>query len=348
VRLVIHGAAMPSAFRRALSLAVVVAGVSVAAAPARAVVVERVVAVIGDRPILLSELRSRAKPFLFEIAKKMPPGPQQAAAESQIFKELLEKMIDDELEGQSADKAHVTVTSDEIDAALKNLAGMQGFTIPELIRNAQRSGLTEQDYRDELRRQLLEGKMLQLRVKGRVRITEEDVKAMYERTLKEERKRREFRPRWIVLRVPVGSSREAVLERQALATEIVRRARAGEDFGSMAKLYSDDTRTRDIGGDLDVRAPHGSPQAQANKRPTLAPELDNIVFGLEPGQVTDPIKIADAIVVLQLAERQASRYTTYEAAKNEMLQRLQTEILEKAKRKWLEELKAHTHLDVRL
>src|SRR5579864_2859209 len=109
---------MPRALRRGrllVAAALAAAAAAVAPRPAGAVVVERVVAVIGDRPILLSELRTRAKPFLVEIAKKMPPGPQQAAAESQIFKELLEKMIDDELEGQAADKAHVTVTSDEID-----------------------------------------------------------------------------------------------------------------------------------------------------------------------------------------------------------------------------------------
>src|SRR6185295_668219 len=106
---------MSRPLRRALSLALLAAGFCGAGRPAQAAVVERVVAVIGDRPILLSELRSRAKPFLVEISKKMPPGPQQAAAESQIFKELLEKMIDDELEGQAADKAKVSVTAEEID-----------------------------------------------------------------------------------------------------------------------------------------------------------------------------------------------------------------------------------------
>ena len=60
------------------------------------------------------------------------------------------------------------------------------------------------------------------------------------------------------------------------------------------------------------------------------------------------IRIADAIMIVQLIERQASRYTTCEAAKPEMLQRLQTEILDRAKRKWLDELKSRTHLDVRL
>jgi peptidyl-prolyl cis-trans isomerase SurA len=339
---------MPSPLRTAASFAVVVAALAGSARPAGAAVVERVVAVIGDRPILLSELRNRARPFLVEISKKLPSGPQQAAAESQVFKELLEKMIDEELEIQAADKAKVTVTADEIDNALKNIAGAQNLTLPELIRNAQRSGLTEMEYREELRRQLLEGKMLQLRVKGRVRITEEDVKAMFERTVREERKRREYEAAWVVIHIVPGSSPGAIAQREATARMVVSEARAGKDFGDLAKAYSDDAKTRDVGGDLGVRAPQGSPQVQQGKRPTLAPELDSAVQQLDPGQVTDPIKIAGDLVILKLVDRQASRYTTYEAAKQEMLARLQTEILEKAKRKWLDELKSHTHLDVRL
>lgn len=332
----------------ALSVLAFAAALGVAARPARAVVVERVVAVVGDRPILKSELHARARPFLLQIAQRVPAGPQQTAAESTVFTELLQRMVDEELEIQAADKAKVTVTSDEIDSALHNVAAAQGITSAELMKGAVKSGLTEQEYREEMRRQILEFKMIQLRVKGRVRITEEDVKAMYERTLREERKRREYRPQWIVLRVPHASSREAMAERDALAADIVRRVRHGEDFSALAKRYSDDTATRDAGGDLGIKAPTGSPQATQGKRPTLAPDLEAAVMPLEPGQVTDPIHIADAIVILEVAERQPSRYTTYDAAKNEMVNRLQQEIMEKAKRKWLDELKAHTHLDIRL
>ena len=317
--------------------------------PAHAVVVERVVAVVGDRPILLSELRSRAKPFLLQVQAKVPPGPQQAAAESQVLKELIQKVIDEELETQAADKAKVTVTMEELDGAIKNVAGQQNMSVPELIREARlRSGMTEQEYREEIRRQILEGKMLQLRVKGRVRITEEDVKAMYEKTLREERRKREYHPSWIVLRILPGSSKEALTERRALAAEIVRRARKGEEFGALARTYSDDTATRPDGGDLGIRAPQGSQAAVQAKRQVLAPELETVVMGLEPGEISDPVEAGDALVILSLQSRQASRYTTYDAAKQEMLQRLQTDILEKAKHKWIEEIKAKTHLDVRL
>lgn len=66
------------------------------------------------------------------------------------------------------------------------------------------------------------------------------------------------------------------------------------------------------------------------------------------GQVTDPIRIGDDLVILQIVERQPSRYPGYEEAKPQMLQRLQTEILEKVKRQWLDELKGRTHVEVRL
>ena len=325
------------------------AACTAASSPASAIIVERVVAVVGDRPILLSELRQRAKPFLLQVQLKVPPGPQQAAAESQVLKELIQKVIDEELEGQAAEKAKITVSAEELDAAIQNVAQAQGLTTTELVREARvRSGMTEQEYRGEIRRQILEGKMLQLRVKGRIRITEEDVKAMYDRSLRDERKQREYHPSWLVLRILPGSSAEALAERRALAADLARRARKGEDFPTLVKSYSDDSATRDSGGDLGIRAPQANKAAAAAKRAVLAPELESVAMTLEPGEVSEPVEAGDALVILKLGTRQASRYTTYEAAKQEMLQRLQTEILEKAKRKWIEEIKSKTHLDVRL
>ena len=333
---------------RLLLSALTVAAASIAfAPPAEAVVVERVVAVVGDRPILLSQLRTRAKPFLRQIQQRVPTGAQQAAAESQVLKDLVEKMVDEELEAQAAEKAKITVTAEEVDNAFRNVAASQRITVAALFREAlTKSGLSEQDYREEIRRQLLEGKMLQLRVKGRVRITEEDVKAMFEKVKREERKRREFHPAWIVLRIMPGSSPQAVEERAALAAQIADRARKGEDFAALALQYSDDVRTRDAGGDLGIRASQVT-LAQGGRRAVMAPELEQTLMEMEPGQISAPQRAGDAIVVMKLISRQPSRYTTLDAAKNEMLQRLQADILEKAKRKWLEELKQRTHLDVR-
>lgn len=318
------------------------------AAPARAVVVERIVAVVGDRPILLSDLRLRARPFLLQIQQRVPPGAQRAAAESKMFSDLIERMIEEELEAQAAERANITVTSEEIENAFRNIASSQGLTVEQLFAEARKTGLGEQDYRDEIKRQILEGKMLQLRVKGRVRVTEDDVRSMFERMVREERKQREYHAAWIVLHVPAGSSAAARAERAELAAELAERARRGEDFATLARRYSDDSATRDQGGDLGIRAPQGSLSAQMGRRPTLGDPLEPAAMRLEPGGVAGPIEVGDDFVVMKLISRQPSRYTTLEAARPEMLQRLQAEILEKAKTKWLDELKRRTHVEVRL
>ena len=131
---------------------------------ARASIVERVIAIVGERPILLSELRSRARPFMYRILATTPDPTRQAAEETEMFRELLNRMIDDRLEEQAADKAHLSVTPEEIDAAIRNVANSARIQVRDLVEEAKKQGLTEQDYRDEIRRQVLEGKLLQLRV----------------------------------------------------------------------------------------------------------------------------------------------------------------------------------------
>lgn len=318
-------------------------------ATAEAVVVERIVAVVGDDAIFLSELRGRGSPFLRQIVKQVPGGPERAAAESKMYKELLERMVEELLETQAAERAKVTVSSEEIDAAFKNIAGSQGMTVAQLYdMTFKRSGLTEAAYRDEIRRQLLEGKMLSQRVRGRIRITEEDLKNAYSRFQREERERREYRPAWVVLRIMPESSEQAIAERFALAKNIAVQARAGVDFAELAAQFSDDTQTREQGGDLGIRAPQKSPAAQQGKRPYLAKELEAVVMPLEVGEVSEPVRVGDAIAVLKLVARQPSRFESYEAAKPELTQRVQNEILAREKSAWLEDLKRRTHVDVRL
>ncbi len=317
--------------------------------PAKAVIVERVVAVIGEEPLLLSELRARAKPFLVQIQSKVPEGAQRAAAESQVFRDLIEKMIDERLEAQAARKASIVVTSEEVDNAFRTIAQQQKISVEDVFRKARaRSGVSEVEYREEIRRQLLEGKMIQLRVKGRVRITEEDVRSTYERLRREERRRLEYHPAWVVLRVPAGASAQTKEQRRLLAEDIAKKARAGADFGDLARRFSDDTATRELGGDLDFRAPEGSPAVQQGKRDVLAPDLEAAVLQLEPEGVTAPIFVADAFVVLKLLSRQPSQIGTYEQAEPEVMGIVQAEIFEKARKKWLEELRRRTHVDVRL
>jgi len=313
--------------------------------PADAVVIERVVAVVGERAILQSDVRKRARPFLLQIYQQVPPGPQRAAAESKVFSQLIERMVDEELEAAAAARNNTTVTSEEIDHAIGNVARMARVTVAELYQDVQRSsGMSEQEYRQEIRRQVLEGKLLNARL--RERVTKDDIRTMFERIVAQERRVRLFKSSWIVLRVGEAPTADIAAARTAQAKEIVESARAGADFGSLARQFSDDP-SASKGGTLGIRAPAGSPPHKQGKRPKLARTLEAKAMELEPGDVSAPFRWKDAIVVMKLEDRQPSRYTTLDAHEPEMMQRVRAEKLEVAKQKWLRDLRRRTYVDVR-
>jgi len=323
--------------RRLLFTLLTVLILFVSARPARAAVIERVVAVVGDQAILMSELRQRARPFLLEIHTKMPTEAQRAAAESEMLRQMLQRMIDDQLEAQAAAKLRIRVEAEEIDKAIARLARMQEISVEDLMSEVLRSGMTAQEYRSEIRRQLLEGKLLELRVKGQVRVTEEDMRTMYDRLRREERRSLAYAPQWVVLRIPSDASAAVKAERRALAERIASEARSGKDFAEMARRYSDDAPSRAQGGNLGMRKPG-----------ELEVPIERVASSLEVGEVSAPFRFADALIVLRVTQREESRLGTFERARDQLAQRVYAEKLETAKRRWLDNLKRSVHIDVRL
>src|SRR5208282_667718 len=139
-----------------------------------------------ERPVFWTELLRRAAPSRIQIRMQAQDPNVVSVQEQEMYKELLERMIDDRLEEQQADKAHISVSPEEIDRGISNIATQaqqtQGrpVTPQDVLGEVRRRGMTEQDFRDEIRRQILEGKLIELRVRPRVRVTEQDARVTYQ------------------------------------------------------------------------------------------------------------------------------------------------------------------------
>jgi peptidyl-prolyl cis-trans isomerase SurA len=326
--------------KRLLAGAALVAGVAMAR-PADASIVERIVAVVGERPILLSELRSRGRPHLWRIAATTPNATQQAAQESEMFRELLNRLIDERLEETAADKAHITVTPEEVDSGIQQVASQTKLQPKDVVNEAKKQGLTEQDYRDEIRRQVLEGKLIQLRVRGRVRVTEQDARSAYGRWVKETRDANPVDLKIIVLQIPPGASAQTAAARDALAQDISMRAKRGEDYCQLVSNYSEDPTTKNTCGS---RGPVAMGQ--------LFPELQQVASTLKPGETSSPIQFRDpmgnsAMLVVQLATEQP-KIPPYDQVKDQMMERAFVESTERQRKLWLTELRRGIYIDVRL
>lgn len=113
----------------------------------------------------------------------------------------------------------------------------------------------------------------------KIKIPDTAVKEYYERHKTIHFDAGEIRCRHILFLVPPGSPESAWDEARRKAADAARRARAGEDFATLAKTLSEDQRTASRGGDLGFFA-----------RGSIDPDFEAAAFALREGQISDPVK----------------------------------------------------------
>ncbi|MGH7271712.1 MAG: peptidylprolyl isomerase, partial [Polyangiaceae bacterium] len=212
-------------------------------------------------------------------------------------------------------------------------------TAADILAEVGSRGLTAQDFRDEIRRQILEGKLIELRVRQRVHVTDEDARAAYQHWVKDLHDREMMDVRILALRLAPTSTQPQRAARMALAEDLAQRARSGEDFCKLISQYSDDLATKGTCGSRGAQ-PFGS----------LIPKIQEITRATKTGKISDPVEINlgqdDAIVILMpLGE---SRVPPFEQVKSDMTQKALIDGLDRARKQWLAELRRNVYIDVRL
>jgi peptidyl-prolyl cis-trans isomerase SurA len=141
--------------------------------------VDRVAAVVGNHVVLLSEVRQRAT----LVARTQRATLAQMT--DGILHEVTERLVEEYLEEEEADRLKITVAPDEIDHAVEQLAQGNNTSVQTLLKTVESQGVKPDELREALRRQLLEGKLLLLRGNQMQRIEEKDLRARYEQMKKQ-------------------------------------------------------------------------------------------------------------------------------------------------------------------
>lgn len=161
---------------QALALALCFLGVSAPSAaedpPSERVVVNRIVAVIDHDVVTLVELKRRAEPFKKRLAD-VPPD-KRAAAEAQLHKDLVQTAIDERLIARDARALKVTISPAEIDSTIDKIAAAQGITRARVLELIVEHGFTQEQYREQIVRQLLVGKLMRIRMSDKFQSLDKD------------------------------------------------------------------------------------------------------------------------------------------------------------------------------
>jgi parvulin-like peptidyl-prolyl isomerase len=306
---------------------------TVASRGAGARMVEKIAAVVGDSVVLASEVEEKAGPLLTDV-NKMPDPDKRAARASALRREVLDRLIDDELILQQATELKLNVSSEQIDASIEEIKKQNNIDDDQLREALRAQGMSMATYRADLKRQLLRFRVLNIAVGSRVNVSDEEVKMYYERHLRGSANV-QVRASHIFITIPDGADVATVNEKLALAKKVLERAKT-EDFAKLAREVSDDAATRSEGGDLGFFG-----------KDMLPKPIEELVFAMKPGEVRGPVRADRGFHVIKLVDRKTKDAKPLEDVKDDIRMQLRAKDMERQTKIYLTELRKKTLVDVR-
>ncbi|MDR0478108.1 MAG: SurA N-terminal domain-containing protein [Desulfobulbaceae bacterium] len=288
--------------------------------PAQAEIVDRIVAVVNSDVITESELNAEAQDAYTHIDATLPPEQRQMMRQ-QVKGDVLDSLIDKFLIAQEAKKLKLKVTEEEIDDAMRQVLQRNQITKEQLLAGLAESGVNENIYRNTLRSQLLQNKVISQELHNRVVITDKMAREEYERRRGGEASvEKKSGDRLIYTLQQIGcrwndiegkalppkalaKNKEKARERIEKIYQMVKR---GGDFASLAAQHSD----------LPSATDHGN--LGALPADELGTDMLAIIKGLHDGEISGIIETPDAFQFLKLVktEREDSKTTEKSAAAN--------------------------------
>jgi peptidyl-prolyl cis-trans isomerase SurA len=248
-----------------------------------------VVAEVNGRKILRSELE---KYYRNQTAESPQQPPQQMNDEqaTSLRLNILKDLIDNEIIMQHAEKLGLLATDDEVEQKLNEVKSP--YSADEFKKKLQERGISEEDFKRDLRRTLTAQKVLNKEITSKITISDKDITDYYN-THKPEFNLIE--PQYHLAQIFITPMPNPQVrntkndkahndeEARKKAQMILNRLDSGEDFGTLAASYSEDPETSSNGGDL-------GPMPESSLRQT-DPATRDSVAKLKPGQYSGIIAI---------------------------------------------------------
>jgi peptidyl-prolyl cis-trans isomerase SurA len=323
----------------ALSGAVLLTGSllpSVARGQAKSVVVEEIIARVNNDVITMSDYQKADEQLREEVAHDCQGCPQDKlmAEFKEQQKDLLRGLIDQSLMVQRAKDMGISVESDVIKRLDDVRKQNQLASMEDLEKAVEGSGLAWEDYKTTIRNGLLTQEVVRREVGSHINIPGDEVKKYYDAHPQEF-----TRPEQVVLSEiflsTEGKSPEEIESVQKKAEDFRNRVMKGDDFNEIAKRYSEGSTAKD-GGDLGTF-----------KQSELAPQLEEVVFKMDKGQITDVIQTKTGFEVLKVENHYKAGLQPIDKVDNEIMNRLYMQKMQPQMRDYLGQLREESYVMVK-
>ncbi len=287
-------------------------------------VVDRIVAVVNNEIITLSELQNMAKTI--EAQSGVKPTGQD---EKKMQREMLDGLIDRKLAKAEAQRRGIAVADKEVDEALVRFKQRNNIPNDEAFaKGLAQAGLSLKEFKQQIADQMIQERLLVVVVGAKVSISDAEVRRLYDQRFKKGGAQVHI----VTLRMPypMGATQEQKEATKEKAETILKAVKRGESFAEAAAKQS--LTLSDVGfvsqNDLD-------------------PRLAEFLEQLKPKEVA-PVATQEGIQLIQVKERRSGEARPFEEVAPEIRRILQQQEMEKYFTEWAKTLREKAHIKIML
>ena len=250
---------------------------------------DRVAAIVNDGVVLQSAVDTQVTQVVHRLREQQQQLPPMAILRQQV----LDRLVLQEVQMQRAERLGVQVSDDQLNQALRDVAGRNNIEFDKMPQTLAEQGIDYTAYREDMRQEITLSLLRQRDVLQRIYVAPRELEQYLARQSNNRLDNEEFDVSHILLSLPEAATAQQIAEVEKTAKELIEKAGNGEDFGRLALQYSQAQSALER-GKLGWRKGSQLPQFVAEA-----------VIGLQAGQVSAPIRTTTGLHVVRLDGRRS-------------------------------------------
>jgi peptidyl-prolyl cis-trans isomerase SurA len=297
-------------------------------------IADRIVAVVNDDVITLFELNSMVGPYAEKVRSLGYPLEKEKKMLYKVREDMLNRLIDEKIGDQEIKRSKIKISGKEIDQTIERIKETNYITDEDLRAKLAQEGLTMEEYRNQIEKQILRTRLVNIEVKSKIVITTEDIASYYESHRSQYGGKKKYHLRSIIMKISPLDDKTKKLEVKDRMDAVLEELKAGQPFEAMAKSYSESLTAAD-GGELGVF-----------ELDTLSPQLQAVVKQMKAGEFTPVLDTDQGYQIFWVQEIFVTKEKSLEEVSPEIEKKLYDEIAQKRYQSWISDLRKQSVIKI--
>jgi peptidyl-prolyl cis-trans isomerase SurA len=309
-------------------------------------VVEEIIARINNNIITRADLRRSREQLLAESHQPDPSGMAPEPKEQDLLRDL----IDQQLLLQKGEELGISADTDVVKRLDDLRKQMHAESMEDLEKAAQAQGVSWEEFKQNMKNGIITQHVISQEVGGHITVSQQEIQQFYDQHKSDMERPEQVRMSEILIStqtqpavktekgqdvLPQAPNPEVVAAAKAKADKVYDLLKKGGNFEDLAKQYSDGP-TAAAGGDLEYF-----------KRGTLAKEIEQQVFAMNPGGYTEPVRTNQGWVILKVSEHQTAGIPPLKEAEGRIQEEIYMTKMQPALRDYLTKLREEAYIDIK-